>query len=49
MKCKSEKQIYTKPQLEQHQNFTVVTGVSLPIGTSALDNPLEAMDFMEQQ
>jgi hypothetical protein len=31
---------YKFPNLEQHL-WTNITGVSLPIGTSALDNPLE--------
>ena len=38
---------YQPPTLEQHTNWQISTGVSLPIGTSALDNPLEMNDFME--
>jgi hypothetical protein len=38
---------YKSPRLEQHKTWIQTTGVSLPIGTSALDNPLEMNDFME--
>ena len=31
-----KKQPYTPPKLEQH-TYTMVTGVSLPIGTSSLE------------
>ena len=37
---------YQTPKLEQ-QTWTGITGISLPIGTSAFDNPLEMNDFME--
>jgi hypothetical protein len=46
------KQIYTPPMLELHKNYVTLTGISLPIGTNALGEPvdfLENMDFMEQQ
>ncbi len=46
------KQCYTPPTLEPHPTFIVVTGISLPIGTSAFGTSpeldfLENMDFME--
>jgi hypothetical protein len=41
-----EKQAYIPPLLEQHQQFTVITGGTFRIGPTALDNPLE-LDFME--
>jgi hypothetical protein len=44
---KSNRKPYQPPQLEQHTNWIQTTGISLPIGTSALDNPLEKIDFME--
>ena len=44
---KSNKEPYQTPKLEQYTIWTQTTGVSLPIGTSALDNPLEMNDFME--
>jgi hypothetical protein len=40
----TQKTPYQAPQLEQHEAFAVLTGVSLPIGTS-----LEPMtDFLEE-
>ncbi len=39
----SKKQFYAPPHLEEHQ-YLVVTGVSLPIGTSG--SPIEFNDFM---
>ena len=44
-----DKKTYTKPTLETIQNFVVLTGISLPIG-SDLRNPMdfvESMDFMD--
>jgi hypothetical protein len=44
--------IYVPPILESHPNYVALTGISLPIGTNALGEPvdfLENMDFMEQQ
>jgi hypothetical protein len=41
------KKPYQAPQLEQHTAWVGMTGVSLPIGTNALDNPLETLDFMD--
>jgi hypothetical protein len=32
------KMVYRPPSFELVQNFTQITGVSLPIGTNALDN-----------
>ena len=48
------KQCYTPPALEPHPTFIVVTGISLPIGTSNFTNPLETdfltnLDFMETE
>jgi hypothetical protein len=40
---------YSVPKLEQHTVWVETTGVSLPIGTNTLDNPLEMNDFMEEQ
>ena len=37
--------LYQPPKLEQH-HYHLITGISLPIGASGLDNPLE-LDFME--
>jgi hypothetical protein len=37
---------YEVPKLE-NQTWTGITGISLPIGTSTLDNPFEMNDFME--
>ena len=45
----TKRKIYQTPQLEQHMAWVQTTGVSLPIGTNTLDNPLEMNDFMEQQ
>ncbi len=41
------KKPYSPPHLEQHTTWVQLTGVSLPIGTTALDNPLETLDFMD--
>jgi hypothetical protein len=41
-----KKQSYSTPRLESHPAFVALTGISLPIGTTALDNPLEPMDFL---
>lgn len=41
------KQPYSPPHLEQHTTWVQLTGVSLPIGTTALDNPFETLDFMD--
>ncbi len=38
---------YQAPYLEQQKLYTLTTGVSLPIGTTGMDNPLEMNDFME--
>ena len=48
----SDKQNYVVPRLEAMQNYLVLTGISLPIGTSNFTDPLETdfldhMDFME--
>ncbi len=48
----NSKQSYTPPTLEPQPTFIVVTGISLPIGTSGITDPfefdfLENMDFME--
>ena len=47
-----EKRVYVAPMLESHKSYALLTGVSLPIGTSNFTNPLETdfltqMDFME--
>ena len=47
-----KKQIYTPPTLESHPNYVVLTGISLPIGISGLDQQmdfLENSDFMETE
>ncbi len=41
------KKPYSKPHLESHTIWVQLTGVSLPIGTTALDNPFETLDFMD--
>jgi hypothetical protein len=38
-----------QPPLLEPCLWVQVTGVSLPIGTSALDNPLEVLDSTEDQ
>jgi hypothetical protein len=43
----ASKKPYQSPQLEQHCTWVGTTGISLPIGTNALDNPLETLDFMD--
>ena len=40
---------YSTPKLEKHQEFRALIGVSLPIGTTAFENPLEMTDFLEEQ
>lgn len=49
MKTKPSKtgQDYQAPHLEQQEQYALKTGVSLPIGTTGIDNPLEMNDFME--
>ncbi len=47
-----EKQVYVSPMLEPHKSYLLLTGISLPIGTSAFGASrgldfLENMDFME--
>ena len=36
-----EKNLYIKPILEQHDSYVVLTGVSLPIGSNALEGETE--------
>ncbi len=47
-----DKQNYVVPRLEAVQNYVTLTGISLPIGTSNVTDPLETdflnnLDFME--
>jgi hypothetical protein len=43
------RQTYQTPQLEQQTTYVLLTGISLPIGTSGTGNPLEMHDFLEEQ
>jgi hypothetical protein len=46
------KQTYHPPTLEPHGNYMALTGISLPIGTNTLGEPmdfLENIDFMETE
>ncbi len=48
----NSKQSYTPPILEPHESYVLLTGISLPIGTSGITDPFEFdflnnMDFME--
>jgi hypothetical protein len=40
---------YSTPKLETHQTYIALTGVSLPIGTTGFENPIEMTDFLEEQ
>jgi hypothetical protein len=48
-KAKMVQQNYTKPHLEQHATFVLVTGLSLPITTTDFGEPLGMNDFLEEQ
>jgi hypothetical protein len=43
------RQTYQPPRLEPQVSYVLVTGISLPIGTSGLGNLLETNDFLEEQ
>jgi hypothetical protein len=45
----SERRLYSSPRLCQQPIFCCTTGISLPIGTTGFENPIEGMDFLEEQ
>ncbi len=45
MSSTPEKQTYQTPTLEQHQNYTITTGLSAVIGATGFSNPLEVLEL----
>jgi hypothetical protein len=43
------RQTYHPPKLETQITYVLLTGISLPIGTSGAGNPLEMNNFLEEQ